>query len=162
MDGVLQLLNASNEPVPAVADSNGVLRVRPLAGDIFEESSIISAGVKTTTQNGSWIANLKYSELIAYLDITAVPTTDTITLSIEMRPISNNGTITLLAGDAEVATGAFLYGVGLGMVIGNGGLDKVVGTHLPAEFRFVVTHSSSGDFNYTLDAFYRNAAWRYV
>ncbi len=162
MDSVLQVLTASNVPVPAVADSNGVLRSRPLSADIFEESVIIAAGNKTVTQTTSWIDNIKYSEVMAYLDITTVPTTDTITFSIQVRPISNNGTITLLGGDAEVATGAFLYGVGLGMVIGNGGFDKVVGCHLPAEFRFVVTHSSTGIFDYTLDAFYRNSAWRYL
>ena len=161
MDGVMQALNSSNRPVPVIADVNGVLRARPLAADIFEESNIISAGNKTSIQTGDWINNTKYSELLAYLDITTVPTTDTITLSIQMRPISNNGLFTLLTGDAEVATGIFVYGVGLGMVIGNGGLDKVVGIHLPAEFRFVVTHSSTGIFDYTLDAFYRNAAWRY-
>ncbi len=161
MNTIIAGVNANDKPTPVRVDGSGNIRAIPPTANNYTETEIFDLTAQTATKTGPWINNTKYESVLLYFDITTVPTTDTVRFSIQTRGKARATVSNLLLGDLEVATGVFTYYIGLGAVVGDGGLDKVLGTALPFEFRFVITHSSTGEFDYSLDALYHHSGWRF-
>jgi hypothetical protein len=132
--------------------------------------ALAASAVRTATLNSADVASLlnpqsavgvaiapqppaSCQEVIAYLNVTAVPGVDTVLLKMqELEPTSQTwvdvaGAATL----AQVATGLIRLEMGLDITNVAASVTVVrLNANLPPNFRFVVVHSGAGNFTYSL------------
>lgn len=116
------------------------------------ELTLLSSAARTATTSSTDQVNYNARGVMVFFSITAIPGTDTVTLTIEAKdPIA--GTYeALLAGVAESATGTKCYLVYPGASAAANGVDVVNGFPLPRTWRVTVTHSAAGSFTYSVAA----------
>jgi hypothetical protein len=86
---------------------------------------------------------------IFVLNITTVPGVDTIALSIEGFNSTLGTYYTLVTGAVQIGTGQIIYKLYPSIAaVANVAFDEI----LPSIFRFTVTHSGAGAFDYSLNA----------
>lgn len=112
----------------------------------------LASAARTATTNSADQTNYNAKGLYVYFAITAVPGTDTVTLTIQAKgPVA--GTYeTLLTGAAEVGTATRCYLLYPGAGAAANGVDVVNAFPLPRTWRITITHSGSGSFTYSVGA----------
>lgn len=114
------------------------------------EGTLLASAARTSTTSSTDQVNYNARGAIVYFSITAVPTVETVTLTVTAKdPIA--GTYeTLLTGAAEagVATKCYMLYPGAGAAAN--GVDVVNAYPLPRTWRITVTHSASGSFTYSV------------
>ena len=114
------------------------------------EGPLIASGAYTETQNTPDQENHNAKGVYVFFSITAVPGSDTVTLTIEAKdPVAGTYEV-LLSGSAEVATGTKCYLVYPSAGAAANGVDAVSVYPLPRTWQVTVTHSGSGEFTYSV------------
>jgi hypothetical protein len=102
------------------------------------EFTILASAVRSASNNSADFTNYNSTRLFAFLNITAVPGADTITVAIQSKdPVSGNYATTL-SGTAQGA-------VGLSVIP-----TTAIGVIVPRTFRVLVSHSGAGNFTYSI------------
>ena len=165
-----QLMNGAGDLVPIrVADSDGIdnqnlLNTVPLtannAGTVFDrlranqDVTVLASAARTATTSSADQTNYSARGILLHFDISAVPTVDTVTLTITAKSPIDGVYETLLTGSAEVAVAKRAYLVYPGAGVAANGIDVVNGFPLPRIWRVTVTHSAAGSFTYSVGAQY--------
>lgn len=124
-----------------------VVAVTAFAQNRNRGGTIMASAVRAATVTGQDINNDQYSGVTVILDITAVPTTDTVTLAIQAKDPTSGKYYTLLTGSAEVATATKTYKVYPGITAA---ANAAVSDMLPAIWRVTITHSAATNFTYSV------------
>ena len=120
----------------------------------FIEGVLLASAARTTTGSGTveGPTNGEMSGVVLILDVTAVPTVETLTPAVEIWIPGKGDWIAITAFTAQSATGTYVY------FISSGGIEtaaianqEVAAVPLPlGRWRVKVTHSASGSFTYSL------------
>lgn len=108
--------------------------------------TVLASAARTTTQTSSDFVKTTEVAVQFVLVVTAVPTVETLTLTIQGKDNLGNY-YTILASTASAATGTVVLTAGLGVATV---ANVAIGTAIPDLYRVVVTHSASGSFTYSL------------
>jgi hypothetical protein len=108
----------------------------------------ILSSVRAATFTGDDVAKSQGARGIsAYLDVTAVPGVDTVTLAIDVKDQASGKYVQVAAAAARVATGTDRLTVYPGITVAaNVALSDVVGDI----YRVRVVHSAASNFTYTV------------
>lgn len=111
-----------------------------------EQVTLLASAARTATVTTDVVKGSKYCGVQAYLIVTAVPTVETLTFSIQGKDVAGNY-YTLLAGTASATTGT----VPLTLFPGATAAANVTANNcLPDVWALKVTHSASGSFTYSV------------
>lgn len=118
---------------------------------VVEVTTLLASAVRAATVTGDAKTNLNASSLTAYLNVTAVPGTDTVLLQLqEQDPVSGTW-VTIAATSAQVATGLIVLKIGpsiaaIAATVAAVGVNQL----LPHKWRLNVVHSAASNFTYSL------------
>jgi len=119
-----------------------------------EEVTLLASAARTATTDSANQTNYNAKGLAVFFQITAVPTVETVTLTVfGISPVTGSA-YTMLQGAAEAAVTQRLYIVYPGVGVAAGGVSVVAGYPLPRTWRIRITHSASGSFTYSVVASY--------
>jgi hypothetical protein len=118
----------------------------------FNRTDRVLANIaRTASLNAPDQRNQLQRGVIVVFDITAVPTVETVLLTIEGKDPISGQYYTILAGAAQVAVATLVMRVYPGLVaIANLTVNDI----LPDTWRPTVTHSAGGSFEYSVAASY--------
>lgn len=115
-------------------------------GAAAEQVTALASAARTATTTVDIVKGSKYCGVQAYLIVTAVPTVETLTFSIQGKDAAGNY-YTLLAGAASATTGTVpLTLFPAATVTANVSANNC----LPDVWALKVTHSASGSFTYSV------------
>lgn len=111
------------------------------------QDTLLASAARTATTSTADLGRTTEQAVHIALIVTAVPTTETLTMKIEGKTTS--GTYyTIVAGTASAATGTVILKVGRGVASVT---NVAIGDMLPDIYRVTVTHSSTGSFTYSVE-----------
>ncbi|MCL6542045.1 MAG: hypothetical protein K6T87_15930 [Roseiflexus sp.] len=111
--------------------------------------TVLSSAVRSSTTNSSDFINQNGRGLKVVFNITAVPGTDTVTLSIEGKDPLSGVYYTIFSGAAESSIGTKVYTIYPGIpIVENVSANDI----LPRTWRVKVTHSAGTNFTYSVGA----------
>ena len=110
-------------------------------------ASAVRAAANTSADQENWDAK----GVVIVLDITSVPTTDTITLTIQGKDPASGKYYTILAGAAQVAAATVVMRVYPGLTAIS---NLTFGDALPNHWRVSIAHSAASNFTYSVGASY--------
>ena len=111
--------------------------------------TLLASTARTATTVSPDQINYNGKSIIVVFDITAVPTIETVTLTIQGKDALSGKYFTILAGAAQVAVTTVTMRVGLGLTAA-ANLDA--NGIIPRTFRVNVVHSAAGSFTYSVGA----------
>lgn len=117
-------------------------------GENSEEAVLYSSAVRTLDSISPEVKNLGgFRGCRVVIDMTAVPTVETVTFTIQGKDKASGKWYTLLASIAVVATGVVVLTVYPGLTA----VANVTATDvIPDRIRVDLNHSASGNFTYSL------------
>jgi len=107
----------------------------------------LAAAARTATATSAVLYKQQAIAATFILKVTAVPTTDTLTMKVQGLTLSGIA-YDILSGTASAATGTVLLSIGAGVP---NTTNVSTGIPLPDAFQVVVTHSSTGSFTYGVE-----------
>lgn len=110
------------------------------------QDTILTSAVRTATTTTSDIVKQTEDAVTFILNVTAVPGVQTLTPKIQGKDSLGNY-YDIVVGTASATTGIVLLKVGPGIA---SVANVAIGDMLPDVYRVVITHSSTGNFTYTL------------
>jgi hypothetical protein len=110
---------------------------------------ILASAVRAASSNGSDRANPNARGILIFVDVTAVPGVDTITVTLQGKDPASGKYYTILASAAIVATGTVVLRVYPGLTAA---ANLVASDLLPRTWRIIVTHSAGTNFTYSVGA----------
>ena len=113
----------------------------------MSQFTALSAAARTATTTSATLYRQNASSLAVILNVTAVPTVETLTMKIQGLTASGV-TYDILTGTASAATGKVVLSIGSGLTTT---ANVSAGLPLPDAFQIVVTHSASGSFTYSVE-----------
>lgn len=117
------------------------------------EGKILLSAVRNVTTASADLTNQNATGVIVYFNVTAVPGTDTVTLTIEGKdPVSYNYSALFTAPPVSVVTLPARYILYPGA--SQGAPNMVLGLPLPRSWRIRVLHSGAGNFTYSVGCAY--------
>lgn len=119
--------------------------IYPLGG--VDQREWLASAVKAATQTLADQTNRSHKGIQVTLDVTVVPGTDTVTLSIQRKDPTSGKYSTILAAAARVATGTDVLTV-YPSIPDEANLRQA--QVLPDTFRLLVTHSAASNFTYSV------------
>lgn len=115
------------------------------------EVTVLASAARVSTTASPDQTNYNARGVILILDITAVPSIETVTLTIQGKDALSGKYYTLLAGAVQVAVATIAMRVYPGLIaVGN----LTASDALPRTWRANVVHSASGSFTYSVGASY--------
>lgn len=112
---------------------------------------VLPSAVRSATLSSADFTNHNGRGIILFLNITAVPTIDTVLLRMEIRdPVSGLYKL-MFAGTAQSATGLTTYYVYPGGADA-GQYTNRISSPLPRTFKLMVVHSAATNFTYSVGA----------
>lgn len=114
-----------------------------------QDAQLLAAAARTASVTLADFTNFNARGLVMVLDVTAVPTVETLTLVIEGKDSASGKYYTILQSTASAATGTVVLRVYPGLTAS---ANLVANDVLPRTWRARVVHSASGSFTYTLGA----------
>jgi hypothetical protein len=109
--------------------------------------SLLASAARTVTTSTSDQLNVNHRGVHVYVDVTAVPGGETLTVDIEAL-IDTGVYYSLHSGTPINATGVYIYKVYPGL----GGGSAIANDALPRTWRVTVTHSAGGSWTYSVRA----------
>jgi len=116
------------------------------------ELTLIASGNYSSTQFSPDQTNYNHRGVIAWIDITAVPGTDTVTLAVQGKDPTSGKYYTLGSDSARSTTGLFACLVYPGVTDTQTIMAGESGLVLPRTWRVRVSHSGTGTFTYSVGA----------
>jgi len=110
----------------------------------------LASGARTTGTQSSDITTYNARGIVILFDITAVPGSDTVTLSIQGKDPVSNKYFTIVNANAKSSTGQQYLALGLGASDIEDNWDGMQGVAIPRTIRVSVAHSGSGSFTYSV------------
>lgn len=107
----------------------------------------LAAAARTATTTSAALYKQDAVAATFILNVTAVPTTETLTMKVQGLTASGVA-YDILTGTASAATGKVLLHIGRGVTTT---ANVGAGIPLPDAFQVVVTHSASGSFTYGVE-----------
>lgn len=111
------------------------------------EATALASAARTATANSADITNHNARGVAIWFNITAVPTIETVTLSVSAKDPISGVYSTIFTGAAEAAAATRFYQIYPG-VTETATVDAAIA--LPRTWRVTVTHSASGSFTYSV------------
>lgn len=102
------------------------------------EGTALASAVRNATTASADITNYNGSQGIFFLNITAVPGVQTITLQLQAKDPVSGGYVTIASGGALAVTGLTILSLG------------IIAGILPRTFRVNIVHSGAGNFTYSV------------
>lgn len=107
----------------------------------------LPSAIRAATNVTEDFRNDAASGVSVILDITAVPGTDTVTLTIQGKDPASGKYYTILAGAAQSGTGTTKMDVYPGLVVA---ANLAANAVLPSVWRISMTHSAASNFTYSV------------
>lgn len=115
------------------------------------EVTVLTSAVRTATFNTADFPTFNARTVVVILDVTAVPTTDTIAIAIQGKDTLSDSYFTIETSAGNDAVGEHVIIIGQAQEWVASTLQAVFqNTALPAIIRGRLVHSGSGNFTYTL------------
>lgn len=111
------------------------------------QATALASAARTATTSTADITNHRGRGVIAWLNVTAVPSVETLTFTIQGKEPVSGAYYTILASTASATTGLVTLEVGPGTTAA---ANVRAAVQLPRVFRLTVTHSASGSFTYSV------------
>lgn len=118
-------------------------------GGANQNLSIFASAVRAASVNSADQKNYRGRGVQVVIDMTAVPTVETVTFTIEGKDEISGKYYTILASTAIVAVSTVILRVYPGIVVA---ANLSANDALPADWRVKATHSASGNFTYSVGA----------
>lgn len=115
--------------------------------------TLLASAVRAAANQSADQQNCDSCGVIVVVDITSVPGTDTITVTIQGKDEVSGKYYTLLAGAAQVATATIIMRVFPGATAA---ANLAANDSLPEYWRVSVAHSAASNFTYSVGASYLN------
>ena len=115
------------------------------------ELTALASAVRAAATTSADQSNHSARGVMVVFDITAVPGTDTVTLTIQGKDPVSGKYFTLLAGASQAATATVVMRVFPGATAA---ANLAANDCLPATWRVSVAHSASSNFTYSVGAVY--------
>lgn len=110
---------------------------------------ILSSAVRAASANGQDRTNQNARGILVVIDVTAVPTVDTVTFTLQGKDPASGKYYTILASAALVAAGTVVLRVYPGLTAA---ANLVASDALPRTWRLITTHSAATNFTYSVGA----------
>lgn len=133
-----------------MTDSYGRLLVVPVLYDNTTEGTLLASGSRIATCATADQTNYNARGVIAWLDVTAVSGSETLTLQLEMKDPASGSYLDMLESASINAIGNYNYTTYPGAPTEEEELTEVVGFPLPRTWRVNVVHDSASPFTYSL------------
>ena len=117
------------------------------AGKTNRSVTAFASAVRTASGNSGDLTNSGSRGVHVVIDMTAVPTVETVTFTVEGKDPVSGKYYTLLASSAIVAVSTVVLKVYPGLVVA---ANLAANDVLPSVYRVKTTHSASGNFTYSV------------
>lgn len=119
------------------------------AAVVNTEVTAFASAVRTASGNSGDLINVGSRGLHVVIDMTAVPTVETVTFTIEAKDPLSGKYYDVLVSSAIVAVSTVVLKVYPGLVVA---ANLAANDILPKTYRIKTTHSASGNFTYSVSA----------